>query len=246
MSTESGERQWVMINRAPVLTVWAAVVAEHLGFRREEALTLGRAVAGLNAYAKGKSLGIFQPSKKAVAEERKRLGKGGTATVDLLRRAVPVTKTPEGLRALSRDKPIDPAGVDRYLRGKFGDALEDARRAMTALARAHPPAELAEHAYELYEAFRPQIPGGKRGAGALRVACRWRTSEGWQRAAAPAESRPDRPLNRLSRREHVVLAQTVPTEFPLSATSRHSPDMARCLKSRRRSCPCFVDTLELA
>ena len=47
----------ISINRAPVLTLWAAVVAERLGFDREEALTLGRAVAGLNAYSKGVRLG---------------------------------------------------------------------------------------------------------------------------------------------------------------------------------------------
>jgi len=57
-------RRTVTINRAPVLTLWAAVVAERLGFRRDEALTFGRAVAGLNAYAKGKSLGIFKPKPK--------------------------------------------------------------------------------------------------------------------------------------------------------------------------------------
>ena len=50
------------INRAPVLTLWAAVVAQRLGFAWEEALTLGRAVAGLNAYAKGKALGLFTPT----------------------------------------------------------------------------------------------------------------------------------------------------------------------------------------
>jgi hypothetical protein len=44
------------INRAPVLTLWAAVVAVRPGFGRDEALTLGRAVAGLNAYSKGRSL----------------------------------------------------------------------------------------------------------------------------------------------------------------------------------------------
>lgn len=36
----------ISINRAPVLTLWAAVVAERLGFDRNEALTLGKAVAG--------------------------------------------------------------------------------------------------------------------------------------------------------------------------------------------------------
>ena len=40
----------ISINRTPVLTLWAAIVAERLGFNHDEALTLGRAVAGLNAY----------------------------------------------------------------------------------------------------------------------------------------------------------------------------------------------------
>jgi hypothetical protein len=61
----------LMINRAPVLTLWAAVVAERLGFERNEALTLGRAVAGLNAYAKGKALGIFSPTPDEVRKKRK-------------------------------------------------------------------------------------------------------------------------------------------------------------------------------
>ena len=49
------------VNRAPVLTLWAAVVAERLGFEPEEALTLGRALAGLTAHEKGVRLGIFEP-----------------------------------------------------------------------------------------------------------------------------------------------------------------------------------------
>jgi hypothetical protein len=48
----------MVINRAPVLTLWAAVVAEMLGFDYDEALTLGRVVAGLNAYSKGIALGL--------------------------------------------------------------------------------------------------------------------------------------------------------------------------------------------
>lgn len=42
-------RKTISINRAPVLTLWAVVVARRLGFRKAEALTLGKAVAGLNA-----------------------------------------------------------------------------------------------------------------------------------------------------------------------------------------------------
>ncbi len=61
MAKKDGKRRWVIVNRAPVLTLWGAVVAEALGFEHDEALTLGRAVAGLNAYLKGFSLGLFKP-----------------------------------------------------------------------------------------------------------------------------------------------------------------------------------------
>jgi hypothetical protein len=64
----------ISINRAPVLTLWAAVVAQCLGFDEAEALTLGKALAGLNAQAKGRRLGIFKPheekAKKAREKER--------------------------------------------------------------------------------------------------------------------------------------------------------------------------------
>jgi hypothetical protein len=36
----------IEINRAPVLTLWASVVAERLGYDREEALSLGKCLAG--------------------------------------------------------------------------------------------------------------------------------------------------------------------------------------------------------
>lgn len=134
-----GSRQTIKVNRAPVLTLWAAVVAERLGFTRDEALTLGRAVAGLNAYSKGVSLGLIHPVPEAVREQRKRLQKGKTLTVALLGRAVPVVRTPEGLRALTKDKPDDPTAVARYLEGKFGEALPDVRAAMEQLARSRPP-----------------------------------------------------------------------------------------------------------
>jgi len=44
----------IQINRAPVLMLWAAVVAERLGFNHDEARSLGKAVAGLAAQSKGR------------------------------------------------------------------------------------------------------------------------------------------------------------------------------------------------
>jgi len=69
----------IRINRAPVLTLWAAVVAEQLGFERDTALTLGQAVAGLSAYAKGVSLGLLEPRPELVREQSERLSVAGAA-----------------------------------------------------------------------------------------------------------------------------------------------------------------------
>ena len=45
------------INRAPVLTLWAAMVAERLGHPADTALTLGRAVAGSAARLNARKIG---------------------------------------------------------------------------------------------------------------------------------------------------------------------------------------------
>jgi hypothetical protein len=166
MAEKDGRRSWVMVNRAPVLTLWAAVVAEVLGFEHDEALTLGRAVAGLNAYSKGVSLGLFQPTPREVKEQRQKMRKEETVTIDLLHRAVPAKHTDEGLRALSGESPIHPESVQKYLESKFGDALEEVSNAMVDLAKSLPPAQMAKEAYTLYEKFRPEIPPGKKGWGA--------------------------------------------------------------------------------
>jgi NAD(P)-dependent dehydrogenase (short-subunit alcohol dehydrogenase family) len=156
----------ITVNRAPVITLWAAVVAHRLGFDWQEALTLGHAVCGLNAYSKGVSLGLFTPAPKSVKERKAKLKEGAKLHVDLLQRAVPVMRTPDGLRAVSKGRPVDPASVARYLEQKFGDGLDDAKAAMTALARSLRPEKLGVEAYRLYVAFRPEVPAGTRGWGA--------------------------------------------------------------------------------
>jgi len=129
MAENDRVRSWVMVNRAPVLTLWAAVV------------------------------GRFWEVK----EQRRKMRKEETVTIDLLHRAVPSKHTDEGLRALSGESPIHPESVQKYLESKFGDALEDFSNAMVDLAKSLPPSQLAEKAYALYEKFRPEIPSGKKG-----------------------------------------------------------------------------------
>jgi hypothetical protein len=154
-----------LINRAPVLTLWAAVVAERLGFNQDEALSLGKALAGLNAQSKGRRLGIFKPTPKELKKVRER-EQGEEFRVELLGRALPAVNTEEGVRAVIKSKPIEPETVKRYLESKFGEALPEARKAMMELASALDPEELAQQGFSLYEQFRPQIPEGVSGWGA--------------------------------------------------------------------------------
>jgi hypothetical protein len=155
----------IEVNRAPVMTLWAAVVAERLGFDRDEALTLGKTVAGLNAQAKGQRLGIFEPAEKTSEQARGR-PKGEQFFVELMGRSIPVTNTPDGVRATAKGAPIHASSVQHYLEGKFGAALPEVRQAMQELAAAFTPDELEEQAYRLYVKFRPEIPAGKQGWGA--------------------------------------------------------------------------------
>jgi hypothetical protein len=156
----------LLVNRAPVLTLWAAVVAKALGFENDEALTLGRGVTGLNAYSKGVSLGLFQPTPEEVKEQRWKTRKKETVTVDLLHGAVPAKHTDEGLRALSGESPVRPESAQKYLESQFSEALEDISDAMLKLARSFSPSVLAGKAYTQYEKFRPEIPSGKKSWGA--------------------------------------------------------------------------------
>lgn len=158
-------RRIVTINRAPVLTLWAAVVAARLGFDWDAALTLGKGVAGLNAQSKGRRLGIYKPAEPKVSRPP-RAKRGEEIRVEICGRAVPAVSTRDGIRAVVGEKPVDPEGVTAYLESKFGDDLGAVKEAMQSLARSMKPGELAERAYSLYEAFRPAIPAGKKGWGA--------------------------------------------------------------------------------
>jgi len=155
----------ILINRAPVLTLWATTVAERLGFDQDEALSLGKAVAGLTAQSKGWRLGIYKPVpqevKKARAQKR-----GEEFWIEICGRPVPAINTTDGVRAVIKNKPIEASSVERYLESKFGEALETARAAMRDLAKAFRPEQLLEKGFSLYEKFRPSIPEGVTGWGA--------------------------------------------------------------------------------
>jgi hypothetical protein len=137
-----------------------------MGYDWQEALSLGKAVAGLNAQAKGRRLGIFgEPKKPEKGGPPKKVGLGEEFWLEIVGRPVPAKRTEDGVRAVVRDEPIDPAKADKYLRSKFGDDLDAVKAAMTELAESLSRKDLAESAYDLYETFRPTVSSGKEGWG---------------------------------------------------------------------------------
>src|ERR1039457_6872379 len=155
----------ILINRAPVLTLWAAVVAERLGFDHDEALSLGKAVAGLTAQSKGRRLGIYKPVPQEVKEARAQK-RGEEFFVEICGRQVPAINTTDGVRAAIKNQPIEAKSVERYLESKFGESLGTVRSAMRDLAKAFRSEQLLKNAFSLYEKFRPAIPEGVKGWGA--------------------------------------------------------------------------------
>jgi hypothetical protein len=155
----------ILINRARVLTLWATIVAERLGFDQDEALSLGKAVAGLNTQSKGQRLGIYKPVPQGVKKARARK-RGEEFFVEICGRQVPAINTPDGVRAVNKNQPIEAKSVERYLESKFGESLGTARSAMRDFAKAFRPEQLRTNAFRFYEKFRPAIPEGVKGWGA--------------------------------------------------------------------------------
>jgi hypothetical protein len=160
----------LQINRAPVLTLWAAVVAEYLGHPRDTALTLGRAVAGSAARAKARSIGREERKADRDADTPRLREVHVTPPVFLFGKTVRLLANADGeLRAADIDQPSDHTAVERYLAKAFGDHLAEVRSAMEELANRYQPTELNRIGFRLYESFRPDVPSGNEGWGAKAV-----------------------------------------------------------------------------
>jgi hypothetical protein len=146
------------INRAPVLVLWVTVVAEKQGFKHDEALTMGKSIAGLFAHTKAKSIGIAESSDTTNA-------KSDADKVSVFGIEINTKKTEDGIRAVNKSKAISPESVTKYLSNAFGDHLEEYTTAMKELADSYSKDEIGEVCYELYEKFRPEVPAGIKGWG---------------------------------------------------------------------------------
>jgi hypothetical protein len=154
----------IVVNRAPVLTLWATVVAERLGHPTDTALTLGRAVAGAAARTKARAIGRVERKADRDADTPRLRVEHVTKPVMLLGREIRLLPTEDGeLRAAEGDQPADPAGVQRYLTKAFSHHIDAVRTAMERLATQYEPEELNRIGFRLYEKFRPEVPPGAEG-----------------------------------------------------------------------------------
>lgn len=154
----------IRVNRAPVLTLWAAVVAERLGHPPDTALSLASAVAGTAARAKARRLGIAEDRDHAADAAPMK----PQATTRLLGRDIPLTHDDDGvvLADAGNGKPAPAAPAAAYVAKAFGSMLGEVRAAMTALANQMDPEDLNRVGFRLYEHFRPEIPADAKGWGA--------------------------------------------------------------------------------
>jgi hypothetical protein len=150
----------IRVSRAPVLTLWAAVVAEALGHSPETAISLGSAVAGTAARARSRRPG----SRAEPGAER-------LDTVVLLGAEVPVAHDADGVLCAAEPDGTPAPGrpAENYLRRVFGERLEEVREAMRAVARSYPPEDLNRFGMRIYESFRPQPADGSGGHGSKSV-----------------------------------------------------------------------------
>jgi len=70
----------IRVKRAPVLTLWAAIVAERLGHDADAAITLGRAVAGSSARVKAHAIGLEEKREDGGVREGASLPRGKRCT----------------------------------------------------------------------------------------------------------------------------------------------------------------------
>lgn len=126
----SDQQQYITINRAPVLTLWVAVVAERQGFSKEAGLTFGKAISGMLAQSKGRSIGVFDKNDtddNAKHEREEEEHAQGIARHDVFGMSIKAKDVgDEGdVRAMDTSmQALNHKQVEGYLQRAFGQQLQ--------------------------------------------------------------------------------------------------------------------------
>ncbi|KPI38028.1 uncharacterized protein AB675_1126 [Cyphellophora attinorum] len=165
----------IMINRAPVLTLWAACVACFLypDLNWEACLSAGAAIATLCAISKGRAVGKMDPpnddndNKAKKKEKREKDRDDAPQNLDVMSFALPLNPKDGGRSVMMSGKPKPQS--ESALISKYGgkEAYSSARKAMEEGLKAwrDDEDELNRRAFGMYEKFRPGVPSGSQGWG---------------------------------------------------------------------------------
>ncbi|KAF7433007.1 hypothetical protein PC9H_004951 [Pleurotus ostreatus] len=146
----------VVVNRAPVMSAWATVVAERMGFKREEALSIASVYTEMNAISKGVALGIFAKSRTNDANPSRN---GSQPYVDFIgRRSLYETQNSQW-RAILNGSPASPGTAFGYISRSFKHLTPFVLGSLQLLAESYSQKEINEKAWGLYAEFRPTVDG---------------------------------------------------------------------------------------
>ncbi|VDC07287.1 unnamed protein product [Peniophora sp. CBMAI 1063] len=163
LAEEALADQYAIVNRAPIMMAWSCIVAERIGFAREEALSIASVYTEMNAITRGLSLGIYDKTSAEVVEASPH---GTQPYAEVMGRRIPLYKTSEGSwRALNKDsKPASPATAFSYISRSLKQNTSEIVGSLRLLAQSHTAEHINRVGWSLYAEFRPEANGwGKRG-----------------------------------------------------------------------------------
>lgn len=161
----------ILINRSPVLHLWAACVSQALysNLPWETHLSIGSAISTLCAISKGRAIGMIEPADtsteaKAEKERKKRLTEAGADDEVHVMRFNIHLKDGE---AMVQGKPKK--ANEALLRGKFGndgdyDRVKEVMEEAIGTWKGK-EADFDHKAFGMYEKFRPNVTSGQGGWG---------------------------------------------------------------------------------
>ncbi|GAC71804.1 hypothetical protein PANT_5c00082 [Moesziomyces antarcticus T-34] len=164
--------RYAVVNRAPVMTAWAVVLLERLGFSRPEALSLAHCYVNYTSTMRGISLGIIPAAEKERAAHT--VGPN-QPHFELMGVKIPVMHMQDGTyRGISAGEVVGPEKAFGYMRKAMAQTLASVVGALTLLADSFMEEQaggeyggeyLNKRGYDLYAEFRPSTAGewGKKG-----------------------------------------------------------------------------------
>ncbi|KAF7355388.1 Glutamine synthetase [Mycena sanguinolenta] len=147
-----------VVNRAPLMTAWSTLVAERLGFQREEALSIASVYTEMNAVSKGVSMGIYKPGTQ-FQRSLEAAKEGSQPYVELMGRR-PLFKTQDSQwRALSNGTVVHPSTAFAYISRALRQTTPHIIGALRLLVESFTPEEINARGWALYADFRPDVKG---------------------------------------------------------------------------------------